>query len=442
MQASKRFLTPFKWVLTLGILAALLAGAYFFAQMRKELAPETGEGASQLPKFKAGEIKLNKVLIESYGIQVEPAKEIDWVPKATVYGRVVANPRATTEIRAAFAGRLRTANGNKWPTLAGPVKAGDVVGQLEVRLGPQDRLDLQAKLNDALQKQVGAEKLVHIQKERVKRFDATSGSLARSELDAALKELVDAETQFASADAAVKLYQDALKALDQPADPKQTIWLVPVTAPAGGEVVELLARPDMVIEAGGLIARVVDFTKALVRVDIPLSVLPAAPPSTLKLFVLPSTPPGLERPTNRTEPAEPSKGVPAELVGVAAQVDPTLQAAGYLYEVSETAGAAPGTLATRLWRPGLFVKAYLDVSAAKPISAVTVPNSALLYHQGRALVYVRLSGDRFKRVEVRVLGRDGDRWVLEADRVDPDDLVVTEGALRLLSEEFRADVDD
>ena len=98
-------------------------------------------------------------------------------------------------------------------------------------------------------------------------------------------------------------------------------------------------------------------------------------------------------------------------------------------------------LAVHFWRPGLFVKANLDVDAAKPVSAVAVPRSALLYHQGRALVYIQLSGERYQRREVTVLGRDGDSWVLGSG-VDGDDRVVTDGALALLSEEFRADVDD
>ena len=100
-----------------------------------------------------------------------------------------------------------------------------------------------------------------------------------------------------------------------------------------------------------------------------------------------------------------------------------------------------GSLAIKLWRPGLFAKATLEIDAARPITAVAVPRSALLYHQGRALVYVQLSGDRYQRREVTVLRRDGETWVLGGG-VDADDRVVIEGALALLSEEFRADVDN
>jgi hypothetical protein len=75
--------------------------------------------------------------------------------------------------------------------------------------------------------------------------------------------------------------------------------------------------------------------------------------------------------------------------------------------------------------------------------AFAVPKSALLFHQGRALIYRQLGNSPgvYQRVEVTVLGRDGNSWMVTGDLVDGDP-VVSEGALILLSEEFRADVDD
>jgi hypothetical protein len=436
MRAIRPMVVALKWLATLGAVAAVLVAAWYVNRdARGQRAEETAPTPPPF-KFIQGVLKLNAQSVETFGIKDETAKDIDWVPKVAIYGRVVPNPRATTEARAAFAGKLRAPAGGKWPNLAAHVKAGEVLAYLEVRLGPQDRLDLQAKLGEAKIRQDGAAKVVQIHKERVKRLETAPQTLVRSDLDAALVALADAETQLATSSASVKLYQDALAALDQPGDPKQTAWSVPVNAPADGEITELAAQPDTVVEAGGLVARVVDFRKALVRVDIPANLLTGPPPTSLKLFVLPAPGPAFEGPNNRTEPAEPPKAVTATRVGVAPQVDPALQAAGYLFEVTGSDDSAAAQ-----WRPGLFVKAYLPVNDAKPIPAVAVPKGALLYHQGRALVYVRLSGNRFKRAEVTVLGRDGDWWVLSAG-VDADDQVVTAGALALLSAEFRADVDN
>lgn len=164
--------------------------------------------------------------------------------------------------------------------------------------------------------------------------------------------LAEGKTQVAVARAAVELYQGALTVLEQ----KLTTWTVPVIVPADGEITELVARPETLVEAGGLIAKVVNFRKPLVRIDIPLNLLANAP-ETLKVRVLPLTPPALEGPTNQIELPADVETVPAKLLGVSAQLDPALQAAGYLYEVNETKSETPATLATKLWRPGLFVKA-------------------------------------------------------------------------------------
>jgi hypothetical protein len=445
MRLVKPMALALKWILALAVVGAFAAGYFIIEREReKQRKQEATEGPADLPKIKEGLIKISKQQTE--GFRVQAAKDIEWVPKVAVYGRVVANPRATTEVRAAFAGKLRSGKDAKWPVLADTVAAGATLGYLEVRIGPQDRLDFQAKLGEAKLKQEGASKALDLYEKRVQRFKSADAGLARSEYETALIGKIDADTQLAVATAAVKLYQEALATLDQHTEAKQTTWVVPVTAPAAGEIVELAARPDMIVESGGLIARVVDFRKVLVRVDVPLS-LQALPPTTLPLVVLPPTPAALEGPTNRPEPPPPAKSVPAELVGVAAQIDPTLQAVGYLYEITDLDGSVSSVVPVKLWRPGLFVKAQLNVNADKPISATAIPASALLYHQGRALVYVRETSadpkyERYKRNEVKVLGRDGDWWVIEWGVVDADDLVVTVGNLALLSLEFRADVDD
>src|SRR5207245_9863288 len=110
---------------------------------------------------------------------------------------------------------------------------------------------------------------------------------------------------------------------------------------------------------------------------------------------------------------------------------------------SNGVGATKGDARLRagaVWRPGLFVKAFVRVPESKPRPAVAVPGGALLYHQGRALVYVRLSPGRYERREVQVLGRDGDRWVL-ASGVAAGEPVVSRQAQVLLSEEFRGEAD-
>jgi hypothetical protein len=78
---------------------------------------------------------------------------------------------------------------------------------------------------------------------------------------------------------------------------------------------------------------------------------------------------------------------------------------------------------------------------------VSVPVGAVLFHQGRALVYVRVGPGAYERREVRPLGRERETWVLAARQtsdptgLEPGEVVVQRGAQVLLSEEFRSDVD-
>jgi hypothetical protein len=76
-----------------------------------------------------------------------------------------------------------------------------------------------------------------------------------------------------------------------------------------------------------------------------------------------------------------------------------------------------------------------------------VPASALLYHQGRALVYELIEKTKekmiFARREVRVLGREGDRWILATgQKFAAGSRVVVTNAQLLLAEEFNSETDN
>jgi hypothetical protein len=257
-----------------------------------------------------------------------------------------------------------------------------------------------------------------------------------------------------------------LQALDNGAEPTIGPWTIALNVPSRnevteGEITDLPVTPGMTVEAGSLIARIVDFRKALVRMDIPMQALPEGPPKSLKLEVLSSVPSGFAGPVNRPEPPAAGARVEATLLGVAPQHDAPRQFAGYLYGVENK-----DTAAQKLWRPGLFVKSTLFPQAGKPVDARAVPASAVLFHQGRALVYVRVSTVQFRRYEVRILGRvddlrelqpgggkkddaaDTDFYIVlpmartEEEGLLPRHKVVTRNAQLLLSEEFRRDMDD
>jgi hypothetical protein len=333
---------------------------------------------------------------------------------------------------------------------------------VDIRIGPQERLDIVGKLNEARLKQQGEDEVVQVQQQRVNRLQkATVGeALSRRELDDALVALAEARIQAATAKSAVELWQRAVDAIERGGDRNDGVWTESLTVPIAGEVTELAGRPGMALEAGGLVARVVDFSRPLVRVDLPPETLVAGPPAQVDLSVAAVTPTSLGAVTSPSAGPAP---VVAGLVGAAPQVDAASQMSGYWYEVRIAPAVAPrgeaqpplhsSTVEPLIgvrrppsdgtgpgWRPGLFVKAALR-AAGRQQEVIAVPAEGVLYHQGRALVYVRVTPGKFERREVRLLAVEGDRALL-AGGVREGERVVARNAQVLLSEEFRGDADN
>jgi hypothetical protein len=434
---------PLKWLIALLVLAGLAFGAYLVNGLAREEQKREGDNdrVQSRQRFKDGAVTLDRDEVERLDLRTAPVRAEQWYERVPVYGRVVANPRATVEVRSPFAGTLRAASEGSWPVPGRQVKAEQVIGWLDVRVGPDVRLELRNKLSEARIKQRGAEEEVRLQQSRVDSLNkvTSKGFYSRDALDAALVQLAQAKTQLATAEAATRLWQKALDEVGRH-NGADSPWSAPLQVPAGGEVTELAARPGMTIEAGALVARVVDFSRPLVRLDFPPEVTAAGAPARLDLVATPA--PGNSLTPSR--PARPAAALAATLVGPAPQVDPASQFAGFWYEVKLPARGGV------LWRPGLQVKAEVRPPDAKPQPAVSVPAEAVLYHEGRTLVYVQVEKGKYKfqRREVTLLGNTAGRWVLarrqgkEPTGLAPGETVVAQQAQLLLSEEFRGAAGD
>jgi cobalt-zinc-cadmium efflux system membrane fusion protein len=433
-------LSLLKWPVTLAALACLFGLAHLAheearEERAREARAEKGEADEDEGRKEAreGVVKLTAEQVEKAGLKDGPARKVTWRERVVAYGRVVPNPRATGEVRAAFAGTLR-AGADAWQGLLGKrVRAGHVLGWVDVRVGPQERLDLQSKLREARLREQGAEKVLKIKQERADRLDMAGGGVSRAELDAARVQLAEARTQLAVAQAAVNEWQGALAAIDGQAA-KDSTWRQPLKAPTTGEVTELAARPDVALQAGDLVARVVDFRRPLVRLDLPPDVLAAGTPPALYLIAATASLAG-EGTGGPAHPGGADRAMHATPVGPAPQVDAASQLLGYWYEVVPAKGKAGAAVPAPPagWRPGLFVKAYLPLPGASPRAAVAVPLTALLYHQEHAVVFVRAAPGAYERRQVRLLGREGNDWLL-AEGVRPGERVVSGRAGVLLSQ--------
>ncbi len=448
MRFFRVMLYPLKWLAAIALVGGLFAAAYFVnAEMQAELAREAAGDKVQSPRRAKGDtVSLDAEIAERYGLKEEPAASVQWSERVPAYGLVVPNPRATSEVRAPFAGTLRADAKVSWPVPGQSVRAGQSLAWVDLRLPPQERLTIQDNLNSARLKKEGDQRVVRLQQERVDRLDKIAKSQIGSQqlVDDALVLLENAKTQLAVDTAAVELWQTALADIDAPGGRKSSAYSQPLLAPADGEIVDLLARPGASVEPGAVVAQVVDFRHPLVRLDIPPRALLAGPPARLRLETVPANPPGLDGVLSRPGATGLVPSVEAALVGPAPRVDVASQFAGYWYAI-DPAALAGGSAAGVVWRPGLQVKAFIIPPAATARPAVTVPAAAVLFHQGVSLVFVRVAPGRYERREVRLLGRDGDRWVLDARAgaaqagISPGEVVVTASAQVLLSELLRDD---
>ncbi len=311
--------------------------------------------------------------------------EVEWIDGATgaaVGARFRGRDEQTFERPSSRSARRSPARCGRprtppWPAPGRWVHSGQTLGWIDIRVAAQERLTLQDNLNNARLKKEGAEKVVALQRERVNRVESVSRSqiVPGQQLDDAKVLLAEAETQLAIATAAVELWRKALEEVDRPGHRETTTYSQPLVSPGDGEVTELAARPGMSIEAGGLVAQLVDFRRVLVRLDIPPELLAAGPPGPLRLQAIAASPAALSGDRARDGDPEPPPPIEAIPVGPAPRVDAASQFIGYWYEsepdrpegaagkaVSVSGrGRRPGTI----WRPGLLVKASMTPPGAR-----------------------------------------------------------------------------
>jgi hypothetical protein len=434
-----------KW----GLAMCVLCGAtYGLIRSQRSHPVDANDEESQIPvsetAFGDGTVELEEAAAKRLGIHVESAREVQWTRTFRVYGRVVPNPRATTEIHAATTGKIRAAE-MSWPTLGQHLSNGQLIGYLHIRVGPEVRLDLQNKLAEARLRQQGEEEVVKVYMRTVESLKKVTDReiLARSELDTALVNLAEAKIQATTANAAVTLWEKSLSEIADFSARGGTLWSQPITVPRDGTVVELAAQPEIEVESGSLLLRLVDDRHPLIRLDLPPKMLVAGPiPAKIEVEIASLSAPTLPGVSSPAVTDGSFRKYPAKLVGLSATIDVSSQLAGVWYEVQLGEGRAEPATGTRAaWRPGLQVQAELP-SGEHSKSAIAVPATAILFHEGRSIIYVRTAEDRYQRHEVHLIQRVGTDWLVVASTntssagIAAGNAVVHQQAQVLLSKEF------
>src|ERR1035437_1799575 len=146
----------FGWTLTIGILVAaagLLLWSYrsHHAELTSEAA---GDAAIKNPAKVANEggepvVTLDDDVQERMGVKAEPVVSMTRRRQVVAYGALEEDTTGSFILRAPVSGTIQGASGKSWPALGENIGDGARVGQVEPRLAPADRVNLNDRLASA-----------------------------------------------------------------------------------------------------------------------------------------------------------------------------------------------------------------------------------------------------------------------------------------------------
>jgi hypothetical protein len=332
-------------------------------------------------------------------------------PELIAYGKLEEDPSRSFILRAPISGILQYASGRDWPGMGEHLTDGAMIGRIEPRFTPAERISLNNQLTTAeseLKASTASVSAARSTYERTKILNADNKNVSDQALQDATARLQAEEARFQAATQTVRQIRGSVQAAD-PAGSRQLI------VERGGEVVELIARPGEAVEPGSPILRVAKLNQLLARIDIPVGQHLPPPVTTARIV-----PVGFE-----PEP------IPAQRIAVAIAAGTPAQGESFLFRLTESRFGL---------RPGVSVTAYLDLPGPSQ-SAVVIPQSAVVRFQGSGFAYVQTAVDEFVRKQVS-LERPTRAGYFTTGNFQPGDRVVIAGAQTLLSEEFKSQISD
>jgi hypothetical protein len=407
-------------VLVLGI-AGLLAVwiAVMLGRGQREIEPKTataeatGEAAEQKGVFRTEEgevaIHLEGSTQRLIGLQSVALPATTLRPEVTAYGVLQEDPSRAFVVRAPIAGVVRAPEGGHWPNLGAVLSGGAVIGAIEPRVAPVERIDLVSRLATAradVASITASLAAARAALDRARTLNA-DGKIVSDRVRQEAEARVAAEAaRLQAATEGERLIGASLKAVAGPTGPK------PLLVDRGGTVIDILAQPGESIESGQAILRVAQFDTLLAKVVVPSGAPVSSDVGAARLIVM-----GHED--------HPLAGESVALVAV----DPKTQGQTFLVRLQADGFAV---------RPGQAVTAYLT-APGEPLSGVVIPPEAIVRYAGKAWVYVQTERETFVQREVATDRPVETGWFVGAG-FKPGERVVTTAAQTVLSEELKAQI--
>jgi hypothetical protein len=343
------------------------------------------------------------------GLQTQTSRGQAIEPEVVAFGRLEEDPSRTFVLRAPVAGTLHFAAGRDWPSVGQSLADNAVVGAIEPRLAPAERIGLTNQLGTAQSELSGSTASVVAARaayERAKLLNADNKNIS----DRAFE---DAAARLAGEEARVKAAADTVRLLERSLDSSGPTGNTPLTVERGGEVVEITARPGEAVEPGAPILRVAKLDRLFAHVDVPVGEHVPPTVSTARIIAV-----GYE-----------DAPVFADRIGLAATADPAAQGQSFLFRLRDTGLGL---------RPGLAVTARIAVPG--PLrQGIVIPATAIVRLAGKSYVYVQTAANEFVRKEV-TLDQPTEDGSLSTRTVSVGDRIVVQGAQLMLSEEFKSQI--
>ncbi len=402
------------WILGIGLLVAV-AGVLLWSYNthHADLTAETSaDAAIKNPAKVSNEsgdpvVALDDDVQDRMGVKTEPVAAMTRRRQVLAYGALEEDTSGSFILRAPIAGTIQGVAGKSWPAPGENVADGARVGQVEPRLAPTDRVNLNDRLAGA-QADVEASRSAVASAQTALTRMRTLNADDKNVSDRAVQE---AEARVAAEQAKLNGAQQSVKLLTAALATNHDSSL-PLEVTRGGMVAEVMAHPGESVESGQPLFRIARFDKLLARVDVPAGETVASNLTSATIVPLGGD-------------ANPLTG---ERVGFAASVDPKTQGQPFLFRLADATGSL---------RPGLSVTAYLETPGPARAGAV-VPRSAVIWQAGKSWVYVQTDKEKFARREVELQDPASGGWFTLS--LKPGDKVVTRGAQMLLSEEFKSQI--
>jgi len=342
------------------------------------------------------------------GIRTQVLAMQNIAPEIVAYGRLEEDTAGSFALRAPISGTLRVATGRAWPRIGEHLDAVSIVGMIEPRFTPSERVGFNTQLTAARSELSASSASVFAARaayERARLLNADNKNVA----DRVVQE---AEAHLRSEEARAKSAAETVQVLEASLTSTGVSAARNLTTDRDGDVAEVLAQPGESVEPGAQILRIAQLEILLARIDVPVGD-PVAP-SLVRARIVPA---GYEE----------QPPLSAERVAVSAAIDPRAQGVSLLFRL----------LGTRFGlRPGLAVTAYLPATAAgRP--GIVIPQAAVVRTGGKAYVYLQTAPSKFERRQLPLNQPTTGGYIVTSGFV-AGDRIVTTGAQSLLSEEFKS----